>query len=192
MRIMILGAGDVGFHLAQQLSQEGHDVVVVEENRDRARRVQELMDAEVVEGNGAALTTLEAAGISRTNLLVAVTSQDEINLVACLSAAQYRVPKRIARVSKPDYYDHTGILPPERLGVDLMINPERECALETYQLLQSAAAVEFAQFEGGLVQVIGLRVLEGAPVAGRRLMELGRSGCARGRWWWPSPATARR
>jgi trk system potassium uptake protein len=94
--------------------------------------------------------------------------------MACLSASQYRVPKRIARVSKPDYYDHTGILPPERLGVDLMINPERECALETFQLLHSAAAAEFAQFEGGLVQLIGVRVKENAPVAGKRLLEIGR------------------
>jgi trk system potassium uptake protein len=174
VRILILGAGDVGFHVAQQLAEEGHDVTVVEQDRERVRNIQDSMDALVVEGNGASLTTLEKAGVERADLLLAVTSQDEINLMACLSAAQYRVPKRIARVSKPDYYDHTGILPPERLGVDLMINPERECALETYQLLQSAAATEFAQFEGGLVQVIGLRVKEGAPVAGKRLLEVGR------------------
>jgi trk system potassium uptake protein len=172
---MILGAGDVGFHLAHQLSDEGHDVVVIEQDRERVRAIRDAMDALVIEGNGASLTTMEQAGIHRTDLLLAVTSQDEINLMACLSAAQYKVPKRIARVSKPDYYDHTGILPPERLGVDLMINPERECALETYQLLQSAAATEFAQFEGGLVQLIGLRVKEGAPVAGKRLLEIGRS-----------------
>jgi trk system potassium uptake protein TrkA len=173
MRIMILGAGDVGFYLAQHLAAENHDVVVVEQDRDRVRTIQDAMDAQVIEGNGASLTTLEQAGIAKTDLLLAVTSQDEINLMACLSAAQYEVPKRIARVSKPDYYDHTGILPPERLGVDLMINPERECALETYQLLQSAAAAEFAQFEGGLVQLIGIRVRPDAPVAGKHLMEIG-------------------
>ena len=174
MRILILGAGDVGFHVAQQLAQEGHDVVVVEQDRARARLLQDAIDGVVIEGNGASLATLEQAGVDRTDLLLAVTSQDEINLVACLSAEQYKVPKRIARVSKPDYYDHTGILTPERLGVDLMINPERECALETYQLLQSAAATEFAQFEGGLVQLIGLRVKDDAPVAGKQLLEIGR------------------
>jgi trk system potassium uptake protein TrkA len=174
MRILILGAGDVGFHLAQQLAGENHDVVVIEQDRDRARAIQDSMDALVIEGNGASLTTLERAGIAKTDLLLAVTSQDEINIMACLSASQYQVPKRIARVSKPDYYDHTGILPPERLGVDLMINPERECALETYQLLHSAAATEFAQFEGGLVQLIGVRVKPDAPVAGKRLLEIGR------------------
>ncbi len=132
------------------------------------------MDALIIEGNGASLTTLEQAGIEKADLLLAVTSQDEINLIACLSAAQYRVKTRIARVSKPDYYDHTGILPPERLGVDLMINPERECALETYELLQSAAATEFAQFEGGAVQLIGVRVKADAPVAGKRILEIAR------------------
>ena len=173
MRILILGAGDVGFHLAQQLANENHDVVVIEQDRERARMTQDFLDAMVVEGNGASLTTLEQAGITRTDLLLAVTSHDEVNLMACLSAAQYGVRKRIARVSKPDYYDHTGILPPDRLGVDLMINPERECALESYQLLQSAAAAEFAQFESGLVQLIGVRVKPGAPVVGRQLLDIG-------------------
>lgn len=175
MRILVIGAGDVGFHLAKQLSEEHHEVVVIEQDRERVRVIEDAMDALVIEGNGASLTILEQAGIARTDLLLAVTSQDEINLMACLSASQYEVPKRIARVSKADYYDHTGILPPERLGVDLMINPERECALETYQLLHSAAATEFAQFEGGLVQLIGIRVKQDAPVVGKRLLEIGRS-----------------
>jgi trk system potassium uptake protein len=172
MRILILGAGEVGVHLARQLSEE-NDVVVVEDNRDRVRSIQDAMDAMVIEGNAASLATLERAGIDRTELLLAVTSLDEINLMACLFASQYGVPAKVARVSKPDYYDHTGILPMERLGVDRMINPERECALETYQLLQSAAATEFVQFEDGLVQVIGLRVRPDAPMAGRTLAELG-------------------
>jgi trk system potassium uptake protein len=173
MRILILGAGEVGLHLARQLSEENHDVVVVEGDPDRVRTIQDAMDALVIEGNAASLATLEKAGIERTDMMLAVTSQDEINLMACLFASQYEVPVKIARVSKPDYYDHTGILPLERLGVDRMINPERECALETYQLLQSAAASEFVQFEEGLVQLIGLRVQPDAPMAGRTLAELG-------------------
>lgn len=98
MRILILGAGDVGFHLARQLATEKHDVVVIEQDRERVRAIQDSMDALVVEGNGASLTTLERAGIAKTDLLLAVTSQDEINIMACLSASQYEVPKRIARV----------------------------------------------------------------------------------------------
>jgi trk system potassium uptake protein TrkA len=174
MRILILGAGEVGSYLARQLSEEGHDVVVVEENRDRVRAIQDGMDALVVQGNAASLVVLEKAGVQRTDLVLAVTSVDEINLMACLCAAQYDVPVKIARVSKPDYFERTTILPLERLGVDLMINPERECALETFQLLRSAAATEFAQFEGGLVQLIGLIVRPDAPIAGRTLADLGR------------------
>lgn len=173
MRILILGAGEVGFHLSRQLSEEGHDVVVVEESQERVRAIEDSLDAMVVHGNAAALSTLERAGIGRTDLLLAVTSLDEINLIACLSAAQYNVPIKVARVSKADYFDRADILPLERVGVDRMINPERECAIETYQLLHSTAATEFAQFEGGKVQVIGLRVREGAPIAGRMLAELG-------------------
>lgn len=173
MRILIIGAGEVGFHLAHQLSEEKHDVVVVEHDPARVRAIEDAMDALVLTGNGASLSMLEKARIQQTDLLLAVTSHDEINLMACLSAAQYEVPVKIARVSQPDYYDHTGVLPPERLGVDLMINPERECAAETYQLLQSAAATEFAQFEGGLVHLIGLRVQPDAPLAGKTLMEIG-------------------
>src|SRR5690606_12691053 len=105
MRILILGAGEVGLHLARQLSDEGHDVVVVEENPERVRAIADSVDAMVVSGNAAALSTLEAAGVERTDLLLAVTSLDEINLMACLSAAQYQVPIKIARVSKPDYFD---------------------------------------------------------------------------------------
>lgn len=182
MRILILGAGEVGFHLARQLSDEGHDVVVIEENRERVRAIEDSLDAIVLHGNAASLSMLERAGIERTDLLLAVTSLDEINLMACLSASQYEVPIKIARVSKADYFDHTGILPPERLGVDRMINPERECAIETYQLLQSAAATEFVQFEGGRVQLIGLRVKPGAPIAGRTLMELGEDRRRRSRY----------
>ena len=176
MRILILGAGEVGFYLARHLSEEGHDVVVVEEDRDRVRAIQDSMDALVVRGNAASLAVLEKAGVERMDLLLAVTSVDEINLMACLSAAQYEVPIKIARVSKPDYFERTAILPLEKLGVDLMINPERECALETFQLLQSAAATEFAQFAGGLVQLVGMPVLPGAEIAGRTLAELGKEG----------------
>jgi trk system potassium uptake protein len=182
MRILILGAGEVGFHLTRQLSDEGHDVVVIEQDRERVRGIQDALDALVIHGNAASLTTLEQAGIEKTDLLLAVTSLDEINLMACLSASQYRVPIKIARVSKADYFDRTGILPPERLGVDRMINPARECAVETFQLLQSEAATEFAQFEGGLVQVVGLRVKAGSPITQLTLAELGEDGARRSRY----------
>jgi len=124
-------------------------------------------------GNGASLPMLESAGVRSARMLLAVTSQDEVNLISCLAASRLDVEYTIARISNPEYYTRGSVLSREQLGIDLMINPERECARETYQLLQSAAATDVAQFAEGRVQLLGLVVQEGAAVAGRTLAELG-------------------
>lgn len=172
---MIIGAGAVGFHLAHRLSEEHQDVVVVESDRDRARMVEEQLDVLTVVGNGASLPVLERAGIEKTNLLMAVTSKDEVNLVSCLAASRLGVRFKVARVSDPEYYQAGSALSREQLGIDLMINPERECAWETFQLLNSGAATDLAQFADGRLQLVGLRVREGATVAGKTLIELDRA-----------------
>ncbi len=90
-----------------------------------------------VAGNGASLNVLERAGIANTDLLAAVTNVDEVNLVACLSASQHNIPVKVARISNPDYFEEATRLATTRRGVDVMINPELECAREAFQLLQS-------------------------------------------------------
>ena len=102
-------------------------------------------------------------------MLLAVTSKDEVNLISCLAAKRMGVKFTVARISSPEYYESGSVLSRERLGIDLMINPERESAWETYQLLLSAAATDVAQFADGRVQLVGVRVREGAPVAGKTL-----------------------
>ena len=96
-------------------------------------------------------------------MLLAVTSKDEVNLISCLAATRMGVDYTIARISNPDYYARGSVLSRERLGIDLMINPEREAAKETFQLLQSAAATDVANFAHGQVQLMGLGVKEGRP-----------------------------
>jgi trk system potassium uptake protein len=172
MRIMVIGAGAVGFHLAQRLSEEQHDVVVIEADADRARMVEDHLDVLTIVGNGASLPVLERAGLGRSDLMMAVTSRDEVNLISCLAGSRLGVGFKVARVSDPEYYKSGAVLTREQLGIDLMINPERECAWETFQLLNSEAATDLAQFDDGRLQLIGLRVREGAPVAGRSLREL--------------------
>ncbi len=174
MRIVIIGAGAVGFHLARRLSEENQDVVVIEADPDRAGYVQEQLDVLTIEGNGASLPVLEKAGIDRASLLLAVTSKDEVNLVSSLAASRLGVQFKVARVSNPEYYRQGSALSREQLGIDLMINPERECAWETFQLLNSEAATDLARFAEGRVQLVGLRVREGAAVTGRTLAELDR------------------
>jgi len=167
MRVIIVGAGEVGFHLAERLSQESQDVVVVEMDPDRASRASELLDVMTVVGNGASIPVLEEAGVRGARILLAVTSQDEVNLISCLAASRLGVDYTIARISNPDYYARGSVLSRERLGIDLMINPEREAAKEAFQLLQSAAATDVANFADGRVQLVGLVVREGAFVAGK-------------------------
>ena len=174
MKILIVGAGAVGFHLARRLSEEHQDVVVIEADPERARMVEEHLDVLTVVGNGASLPVLEQARIQDVDLLLAVTSKDEVNLVSCLAADRVGVRFKVARVSDPEYYRTGSVLSQEQLGIDLMINPERECAWETFQLLNSEAATDLAQFAEGRLELVGLRVRDGAPVAGRTIAELDR------------------
>ncbi len=172
MRILIVGAGEVGFHLARRLSEEEQDVVVIESDPERAEYVSQQLDVIAVEGNGASLPVLDEAGIGGMDLMLAVTSKDEVNLIACLAAYELDVDFRVARISNPDYYRGHSILSLEQFGVDLMINPEQECAWEAFQLLTAEAATDLAKFFDGRLQMMGLRVQEGARVAGKSLATL--------------------
>lgn len=174
MRIVIVGAGQVGFHLAERLSEEGQDVVVIESDPGTAELIEDRLDVMAVVGNGASVHVLERAGVAGASLLLAVTNKDEVNILACLAAAAMDVGVKVARISNPEFFTEEGVLSQERLGIDLMINPERECAWETFQLLGSEAATELVRFADGKVQLIGLRVHEGAQVAGKTLADLDR------------------
>ena len=173
MRVIVAGAGEVGFHVAERLSKEGQDVVVVDVRPERLDYVQTHLDVAVVEGSGASISVLEHAGIRKAGLLTAVTNVDEANLVSCMSVRGVKDLVRVARVSNPDFYSDGAHLNPEVFGVDVMINPERELALETTRLLQATSATDVATFAGGAVQLVGLRVTDDAPVVGRTLAEIG-------------------
>jgi trk system potassium uptake protein TrkA len=179
MRILIVGAGEVGYHVADMLSKEQHDVVVIDVDRDRLDYVESHLDVGVLEGSGVNPTVMESAGIAQAGLLLAVTSVDEVNLVCCMSVPPRHGLTKVARVSNPDFYRGGEALRPSRFGVDLLINPERELALETFGLLESTAATDLTLFAGGAVQLIGLTVLEGAPADGRTLREIARTVGAR-------------
>ena len=105
MRVLVVGAGEVGFHLAERLSEESQDVVVIESDPDRADFASQQLDVQTVVGNGASLSTLEQASVRRASMLLAVTSRDEVNLIACLAAKRMGVEYTVARVSNPDYYE---------------------------------------------------------------------------------------
>jgi trk system potassium uptake protein TrkA len=173
VRAVVVGAGEVGYHVAERLSSEKHDVVVVDVLPERLEYVQTHLDVAVVEGSGTSPSVLDAAGIRSAGLLAAVTSVDEVNLVCCMSVRGGGDLVRVARVSNPDFYAEGAYLRPELFGVDVMINPERELALETMRLLEATAATDIATFAGGAVQLVGLKVTDEAPIAGRTFAEIG-------------------
>jgi trk system potassium uptake protein TrkA len=172
MRVVVVGAGEVGYHLAERLSRENQDVVIIESDPERADFTGQQLDVLTVVGNGASLSVLEKAGVKEARLLLAVTSRDEVNLIACLAAKRLGVEYTVARISNPEYYSRGSVLSREQMGIDLMVNPERECARETFQLLKTPAFTDVSDFADGRVQLIGLKVKEGAPVAGRTIADL--------------------
>jgi len=172
MKIVIVGAGEVGVHLAEQLSKENHDITLIEAKSQRAQEIQDSMDIMVIEGNGASPEVLKRAGLDRCDLFIAVTNSDEVNMIASLSASRYNVPFKIARVSHMGFYDLDNFLGSKNLGTDLLINPEFECALQVANLLKIPGASDYAEFAGGEVLLFGLNIGEGAPCLNESLQDL--------------------
>lgn len=167
MHIVIIGAGAVGSYLAERLSQEGQDVVVVESDPIRAAELQREIDALVLNANGASPTALEAAGLAKADLLIAVTSSDAVNVLAAHAGSRLAVPKTIARVEDPMLVDEA-----RALGVDLLIDPGETVARELISLLKQGGVSELIEFAGGRLDLIGGFIRPEAPVAGLSLAEL--------------------
>lgn len=171
MRVIIIGAGKVGYNIAQILSYENHDVVVIEKDEERYRIVQESLDVQVIHGTGASSQVLEEADIYAADLLIAVTQFDELNMIACLLAKQYGVPKTIARVRNPEYADNNRLTQSSVLGIDLLINPEKVTALEILQLIEVPEAIDVEYYADGKIQLLELKIGEDAPVINKSLKE---------------------
>ncbi len=167
MRVVIVGAGAVGSYLAERLSLEGQDVVVIEADSRRAAEVQEQIDCLVIHGNGASLETLEQAGVPKADLFIAVSSSDAVNVLAAHAATRLGSPRRIARVEDPQLRDEA-----ENLGVDLLIDPGEATAKDLLLLVQQRGVSELIEFAGGRLDLIGGFIAPDAPVAGLTLAQL--------------------
>ena len=176
MKAIIVGAGEVGFNTAKLLSQEGHDVILIDPLETVCRRCEEQIDLLTIQGNGASPVVLQEAGIRTTDLFIAVSNHDEDNILACGMAQRFEVPTRIARVSNPDYFMEPTSLDANDFGIDLVINPEMLCADEAYRLLRTAQAREIVTFAEEKVDLVGFRVTREMPIQGKPLVELRESG----------------
>jgi trk system potassium uptake protein TrkA len=173
MRVIIVGAGEVGYQIAKFLSLESLDVVVIDKDRDKLRRIVEEIDVAVVEGEGGDPSTLKEAEADKADIMLAVTDKDETNMIACLLAkAMFGIPRKIARIRDPEYFNNEKLLSRENLDIDPAINPELELAKAVIRLLQVPLATDIEEFEGGLVKVIGVKIIEGSPLLGKTLQRL--------------------
>ncbi|MEN8149997.1 MAG: Trk system potassium transporter TrkA [Planctomycetota bacterium] len=173
MKVITVGAGEVGFHIADRLAREGHDVTIIEMDPEKEGELRSKLNALVIRGSGASVDALKEAQIDKADLFIAVTDQDEVNLVSCLLAHEYRVPKMVARIKSIDYAQSEWKSNAARLGIDLLINPDTVVANEICDVVAYPAATEVAEFAGGKVVFLGYPIAEGSPLAGISLIELG-------------------
>ncbi len=175
MRIVIIGAGEVGFNVASSLSVEGHDITIVESNEERAAKAENELDVMVVRGNGSRPPVLEKAGIfpgCDIDLLIACSNFDEVNIMACWIARRAGLKRVISRARGLEYTDSPTWA--KQLGIDVMISPERSVAREIEEFLSISSAVHTAEFFGGKVGVYAFRVSDNSPLIGTSLRDLRR------------------
>jgi trk system potassium uptake protein TrkA len=172
MRSVIIGAGEVGFNTARMLSEEGHDVVLVEQDETLVERAAEQLDAMVIHGNGASPKLLAEAGIERADLLVAASSSDEANIIACLAAKARGVSRTVARIHNPDYYDPQEPFAQDMLGIDFVIHTEQMAAEEIKEALLVPGAINVESFAENSIEVAEVVLNEGSRAVGRPLKEL--------------------
>lgn len=170
MKIIIIGAGEVGFNIAQRLSEENHDVVVIEKDPNKISHIQNVIDVQAVLGSGTNPSILNEAGIKESDIIVAATDSDEANLIACFFAQHLTdYITKIARVKNPDYMKHREIFNQDFLNIDLIINPQSEMVASMLKLMEVPGASEVIDFVDGRIKLIGITIKNNSPLIGQKL-----------------------
>ena len=174
MKILILGAGQVGRTAAHHLSrEEANEVTVVDVNEDALRELQDRLDVRTVAGNAAWPTVLEAAGAAEADIIVALTSSDEVNMMACeVAFTLFRTPTKIARIRAAEYTARTQLFGADGLSVDVFINPEQLVTEYIERLINHPGTLQVLDFADGKVRLVGVRTRRGGLLVGHSLSEL--------------------
>ncbi|MCI8780399.1 MAG: Trk system potassium transporter TrkA [Lachnospiraceae bacterium] len=177
LNIIIVGCGKVGATLIEQLSREGHDITIIDQNAQKIQEITNQYDIMGMTGNGASYNVQMEAGIENTDLFIAVTGSDELNLLCCTIAKRVGECSAIARVRTPDYSHEIGYLR-EKLGLAMIINPELEAAREIARILYLPTALEVNSFAHGQAELIKLKIPEGNALDGITLADFGKNTTA--------------
>ncbi len=173
--IIIVGAGEVGYHIALRLSREFWDVTIIDQDPTLIEKVANSLDVNTIVGNGSSPQILREAGIEKTKLLIAVTDSDETNILACAVANIYAPPEcqKVARIRNTDYIEDEKLLRQGHLGIDFHINPERASAEKIMRLLETPQATNVLTFADDRVLLLGLQLGEDSKLFGKSFAELG-------------------
>ena len=173
MKIVIVGAGEVGYHIASRLAFENKDVVVIDKNATALRRVAEDMDVQTIDGSGSSPAVLQEAGIREAEILLAVTDSDETNLVACLVANMLSPStKKLARIRGAGFDDYYAAFREQAPHIETVINPEIEVVKTIIRLMQVPGAVDVGEFADGRIKFVGVYLGPDSRLAGAQLNEL--------------------
>jgi trk system potassium uptake protein len=173
MKILILGAGQVGGTLAENLANEGIDITLVDSDASALEALRTKLDIQTVQGWAAHPDVLRRAGADDADMLIAVTSSDEVNMVACqVCYSLFRTPTKIARIRSASYLDRHGFFSGEHMPIDVLINPEQVVTDNIRQLLEHPGALQVLDFAEGRIQLVAVRAYFGGPLVGQELRYL--------------------
>lgn len=172
MKIVIAGAGEVGTHLAKRLSNENHDIILIDEDREKLNRLEQMYDLLVVEGSPTSINDLREAETNNADLFIGVTPIESQNITACILAHNMGARKVLARINNYEY-----LLPEnqdffKRLGIDALIYPELLAAKEIVSSIKMNWVRQWMEFSNGALTLIGMKVRANAPIVNQRLMDL--------------------
>ena len=173
MKIVILGAGQVGSTVAQNLTSENNDITVVDADGPVLHDLQERLDLRTVQGNGTYPDVLARAGADDADMILAVTSSDEVNMVACqVAATLFHTPTKIARIRALEYLNCPQLFAPDALPIDVLISPEQLVTQYVMRLIEHPGALQVLDFAGGKVRLVAVRAYYGGPLVGHELRTL--------------------
>ncbi len=173
MKVIIVGAGEVGYHIANKLSRENKDVVLIDRDGAKLKHVNDNLDVQTLQGSGASPALLREAGIESADMIVAVTDSDESNLVACLmSRILSPSTTRIARIRNHEFFELDNVKIDEILGLSLVINPEVEVVKTIIRLIEVPGAVDVMDFGDGRVRLVGMKMPSNSRMVGKSMIDL--------------------
>ena len=172
MKVIIVGAGEVGHNLCDKLSNEGHDVTVVEQSEQRVAQLDEEQNARIVRGNGSSARQLVNLDVARCDAFLAMTSDDRTNLISCSLAKGLGAKNTFARIHDETYSDNSVINYQLHFGIDLLVNPEAICAVELAKAIRNPGNVAVENFARGQIEFQQQRVAAGSRLIGQQLKQL--------------------